>query len=158
MDLSGDESPEFQDALSVHPVSSPEQMYHLHRYFTERELQKTYEEIKKLQVKVSSFFFFFIFLSVMTGSVTRSFIFFLFHLDYSCYVIELLSIVYLLLYLRFRPYIALDHFFSCYYGPYLNTRDLSMREKQTISKLRKEWRMYTVRAIAQTLCNASIAI
>lgn len=58
MDLSGDESPDFQNALSVHPVSNPEQMYRLHRYFTERELQKTYEEIKKLQVKVSSYFFF----------------------------------------------------------------------------------------------------
>lgn len=64
MDLSGDESPDFQNALSVHPVSNPEQMYRLHRYFTERELQKTYEEIKKLQVKVSSYFFFFLCLSV----------------------------------------------------------------------------------------------
>ncbi|XP_026989440.2 chondroitin sulfate synthase 2 [Tachysurus fulvidraco] len=54
MDLSGDESPEFQEALSVHPVSSPEQMYHLHRYFTERELQKTYEEIKKLQAEIKN--------------------------------------------------------------------------------------------------------
>lgn len=57
MDLSGDESPDFQKALSVHPVSSPEQMYRLHRYFTERELQKTYEEIKKLQVDVVLRFF-----------------------------------------------------------------------------------------------------
>lgn len=56
MDLSRDESPDFQNALSVHPVRSPEQMYRLHRYFTERELQKTYDEIKKLQVKVSSSF------------------------------------------------------------------------------------------------------
>ncbi|XP_026789393.3 chondroitin sulfate synthase 2 [Pangasianodon hypophthalmus] len=54
MDLSGDESPDFQNALSVHPVSSPEQMYRLHRYFTERELQKTYEEIKKLQAEIKN--------------------------------------------------------------------------------------------------------
>ncbi|XP_017337738.2 chondroitin sulfate synthase 2 [Ictalurus punctatus] len=54
MDLSGDESPDFQNALSVHPVSNPEQMYRLHRYFTERELQKTYEEIKKLQAEIKN--------------------------------------------------------------------------------------------------------
>ncbi|XP_053493549.1 chondroitin sulfate synthase 2 [Ictalurus furcatus] len=54
MDLSGDESPDFQNALSVHPVSNPEQMYRLHRYFTERELQKTYEEIKKLQAQIKN--------------------------------------------------------------------------------------------------------
>ncbi|XP_072539818.1 chondroitin sulfate synthase 2 [Salminus brasiliensis] len=54
MDLSGEESLEFQNALSVHPVSSPEQMYYLHRYFTEKELQKTYEEIKKLQAEIKN--------------------------------------------------------------------------------------------------------
>lgn len=31
-------------------MSDPEQMYRLHRYFTELELQKTYDEIAKLQV------------------------------------------------------------------------------------------------------------
>ncbi|KAI4880662.1 hypothetical protein NFI96_013449 [Prochilodus magdalenae] len=54
MDLNGEESLDFQNALSVHPVSSPEQMYHLHRYFSERELQKTYEEIKKLQAEIKN--------------------------------------------------------------------------------------------------------
>lgn len=49
-DLSKDQSEEFKRALSVHPVSDPEQMYQLHRYFTEMELQKTYDEIAKLQV------------------------------------------------------------------------------------------------------------
>lgn len=39
-----------KQALTVHPVSDPEQMYRLHRYFTELELQKTYDEIAKLQV------------------------------------------------------------------------------------------------------------
>ncbi|KAI5613549.1 chondroitin sulfate synthase 2 [Silurus asotus] len=54
MDLNGDESPDFQDALSVYPVSSPDQMYRLHRYFTERELEKTHEEIKKLQEEIKN--------------------------------------------------------------------------------------------------------
>ncbi|XP_007234628.3 chondroitin sulfate synthase 2 [Astyanax mexicanus] len=52
--MSVEENHHFQDALSVHPVSSPEQMYHLHRYFTKRELQKTYEEIKKLQAEIKN--------------------------------------------------------------------------------------------------------
>ncbi|XP_036425731.1 LOW QUALITY PROTEIN: chondroitin sulfate synthase 2 [Colossoma macropomum] len=54
VDLNGKESLDFQNALSVHPVSSSEQMYQLHRYFTERELQKTYEEIKKLQAEIKN--------------------------------------------------------------------------------------------------------
>ncbi|XP_062852899.1 chondroitin sulfate synthase 2 isoform X1 [Trichomycterus rosablanca] len=49
-----EDSQGFQDALSVHPVSSPEQIYRLHRYFAERELQKTYEEIKKLQEEIKN--------------------------------------------------------------------------------------------------------
>jgi hypothetical protein len=39
-----------KNALTVHPVSDPEQMYRLHRHFTELELQRTYNEIAKLQV------------------------------------------------------------------------------------------------------------
>lgn len=31
-------------------MSDPEQMYRLHRYFSEIELQRTYDEIAKLQV------------------------------------------------------------------------------------------------------------
>ncbi|XP_066519583.1 chondroitin sulfate synthase 2 [Hoplias malabaricus] len=54
LDPSAEERPEFENALSVHPVISPEQMYHLHRYFTEKELQKTYEEIKKLQEEIKN--------------------------------------------------------------------------------------------------------
>lgn len=49
-DPSKEYSEQFKNALTVHPVSDPEQMYRLHRYFTEIELQKTYDEIAKLQV------------------------------------------------------------------------------------------------------------
>lgn len=49
-DPSKEQSEHFKKALTVHPVSDPEQMYRLHRYFTEIELQKTYDEIAKLQV------------------------------------------------------------------------------------------------------------
>lgn len=49
-DPSKEPSEELKKALTVHPVSDPEQMYRLHRYFTEIELQKTYDEIAKLQV------------------------------------------------------------------------------------------------------------
>ncbi|KAJ0070005.1 hypothetical protein NL108_000246, partial [Boleophthalmus pectinirostris] len=48
-DPSKEASEEFKRALTVHPVSDPEQMYRLHRFFTQLELQKTYEEIAKLQ-------------------------------------------------------------------------------------------------------------
>lgn len=42
----------FQNALTVHPVTSAELMYRLHKQFTEIELQRTYEEIEKLQVRL----------------------------------------------------------------------------------------------------------
>lgn len=41
---------QFNNALTVHPVSEPEQMYRLHKHFTQLELQRTYNEIAKLQV------------------------------------------------------------------------------------------------------------
>ncbi|KAJ3591735.1 hypothetical protein NHX12_006867 [Muraenolepis orangiensis] len=47
-------SEEFQNALSVHPVSDPEQMYRLHKHFTELELQTTYNEITKLQAEIKN--------------------------------------------------------------------------------------------------------
>lgn len=40
----------FQNAITVHPVTSAELMYRLHKQFSEIELQRTYEEIEKLQV------------------------------------------------------------------------------------------------------------
>lgn len=49
-DPSKEQSDQLTSALTVHPVSDPEQMYRLHRFFTEIELQKTYSEIVRLQV------------------------------------------------------------------------------------------------------------
>lgn len=53
-DPSKEPSEELKQALTVHPVSDPEQMYRLHRYFTELELQKTYDEIAKLQGEIKN--------------------------------------------------------------------------------------------------------
>ncbi|XP_037344267.1 chondroitin sulfate synthase 2 [Pungitius pungitius] len=53
-DLEKEQSEPFKKALTVHPVSDPEQMYRLHRYFTEIELQKTYDEIAKLQAEIKN--------------------------------------------------------------------------------------------------------
>lgn len=49
-DPSKEPSQQLTAALTVHPVSDPEQMYRLHRFFTEIELQKAYGEIVRLQV------------------------------------------------------------------------------------------------------------
>ncbi|XP_056145765.1 chondroitin sulfate synthase 2 [Lampris incognitus] len=51
-DPSKEENEHFRNALTVHPVSDPEQMYRLHKHFTEIELQKTYDEIAKLQAEI----------------------------------------------------------------------------------------------------------
>ncbi|XP_028846662.1 chondroitin sulfate synthase 2 isoform X2 [Denticeps clupeoides] len=53
-DASQEDSVEFKDSLTVHPVSNPEQMYRLHKHFTQLELQKTYEEIQKLQAEIKN--------------------------------------------------------------------------------------------------------
>ncbi|XP_076602777.1 chondroitin sulfate synthase 2 [Chaetodon auriga] len=53
-DPSKEQNEQFKKALTVHPVSDPEQMYRLHRYFTEIELQKTYDEIAKLQAEIKN--------------------------------------------------------------------------------------------------------
>ncbi|XP_061698282.1 chondroitin sulfate synthase 2 [Syngnathoides biaculeatus] len=53
-DPSKEESEQFRRALTVHPVSDPEQMYRLHRHFTEIELQKTYDEIAKIQAEIKN--------------------------------------------------------------------------------------------------------
>ncbi|KAK0145213.1 Chondroitin sulfate synthase 2 [Merluccius polli] len=45
---------QFMNALTVHPVSDPEQMYRLHKHFTELELQRTYSEIAKLQAEIKN--------------------------------------------------------------------------------------------------------
>lgn len=53
-DPSKEDNVQFNNALTVHPVSDPEQMYRLHKHFTEIELQKTYEEIEKLQAEIKN--------------------------------------------------------------------------------------------------------
>ncbi|XP_037136682.1 chondroitin sulfate synthase 2 [Syngnathus acus] len=53
-DPSKEQSEQFRRALTVHPVSDPEEMYRLHRHFTEIELQKTYDEIAKLQAEIKN--------------------------------------------------------------------------------------------------------
>ncbi|KAG7282925.1 hypothetical protein CRUP_018425 [Coryphaenoides rupestris] len=45
---------QFRNALTVHPVSEPEQMYRLHKHFTQLELQRTYNEIAKLQAEIKN--------------------------------------------------------------------------------------------------------
>lgn len=41
----------FQSAFTVHPVLDPVQMYRLHKYFAQVELERTYQEIQQLQVR-----------------------------------------------------------------------------------------------------------
>ncbi|KAM9343021.1 chondroitin sulfate synthase 2 [Pholidichthys leucotaenia] len=53
-DPTKEQSEQFRNALTVHPVSDPEQIYRLHRYFTQIELQKTYDEIAKLQAEIKN--------------------------------------------------------------------------------------------------------
>ncbi|XP_073702184.1 chondroitin sulfate synthase 2 [Garra rufa] len=53
-DPSKEDNVQFKNAVTVHPVSDPEQMYRLHKHFTEIELQKTYEEIEKLQAEIKN--------------------------------------------------------------------------------------------------------
>lgn len=53
-DPSKEQNEQFKKALTVHPVSDPEQIYRLHRFFTEIELRKTYDEITKLQAEISN--------------------------------------------------------------------------------------------------------
>ncbi|KAM6934467.1 chondroitin sulfate synthase 2 [Xenentodon cancila] len=53
-DPSKEQNEQLKKALTVHPVSDPEQMYQLHRYFSEIELQKTYDEIATLQAEIKN--------------------------------------------------------------------------------------------------------
>lgn len=43
--------PRFDAAFTVHPVLDPVQIYRLHRYFARVELERTYQEIRQLQVR-----------------------------------------------------------------------------------------------------------
>ncbi|XP_053732503.1 chondroitin sulfate synthase 2 [Synchiropus splendidus] len=53
-DPAKEQSDQLKNALTVHPVSDPEQMYRLHRFFAEIELQKTYDDIAKLQAEIKN--------------------------------------------------------------------------------------------------------
>ncbi|XP_072324660.1 chondroitin sulfate glucuronyltransferase-like [Scyliorhinus torazame] len=49
-----EDSGEFKRAAAVHLVSDPMLMYRLHRRFSEIELERTYREIRKLQVEIKN--------------------------------------------------------------------------------------------------------
>ncbi|KFQ65982.1 Chondroitin sulfate synthase 2, partial [Phaethon lepturus] len=44
----------FQSAFTVHPVLDPLQMYRLHKYFAQVELERTYQEIQQLQLEIQN--------------------------------------------------------------------------------------------------------
>ncbi|KFO52739.1 Chondroitin sulfate synthase 2, partial [Corvus brachyrhynchos] len=44
----------FQSAFTVHPVLDPLQMYRLHKYFAQVELERTYQEIQQLQMEIQN--------------------------------------------------------------------------------------------------------
>lgn len=45
-----EDSAEFKNAFTVHPVSEPNLMYRLHKRFSHIELERTYQQIQQLQV------------------------------------------------------------------------------------------------------------
>lgn len=46
--------PQFNTALTVHPMLDPLQMYKLHRHFAHVELERTYQEIQQLQLEIQN--------------------------------------------------------------------------------------------------------
>ncbi|XP_041057755.1 chondroitin sulfate synthase 2-like [Carcharodon carcharias] len=51
-ELEKEEGSEFRNALTVHPVMDPVQMYRLHKRYTELELERTYLDIEELQDEI----------------------------------------------------------------------------------------------------------
>uniref|UniRef100_A0A3P8NME8 Hexosyltransferase n=1 Tax=Astatotilapia calliptera TaxID=8154 RepID=A0A3P8NME8_ASTCA len=49
-----EDSPEFKNAFTVHPVSDPNLMYRLHKRFSHIELEWTYLQIQQLQMQISN--------------------------------------------------------------------------------------------------------
>ncbi|KAI1889259.1 hypothetical protein AGOR_G00177300 [Albula goreensis] len=49
-----EDSPQFRNALTVHPVSDPALMYRLHKRFSQIELEQTYRHIRQLQIQISN--------------------------------------------------------------------------------------------------------
>ena len=45
-----EDSVQFKNAITVHPVSEPNLMYRLHKRFSHIELEWTYQQIQQLQV------------------------------------------------------------------------------------------------------------
>uniref|UniRef100_A0A3P8X016 Hexosyltransferase n=1 Tax=Cynoglossus semilaevis TaxID=244447 RepID=A0A3P8X016_CYNSE len=49
-----EDSPEFKNAFTVHPVSEPNLMYRLHKRFSQIELEWTYLQIEQLQMQINN--------------------------------------------------------------------------------------------------------
>ncbi|XP_056440131.1 chondroitin sulfate glucuronyltransferase [Gadus chalcogrammus] len=49
-----EDSPQFRNALAVHPVSEPSLMYRLHKRFSQMELEWTYQQIEQLQMQINN--------------------------------------------------------------------------------------------------------
>lgn len=49
-----EDSPEFKNAFTVHPVSDPNLMYRLHKRFSHIELEWTYLQIQQLQMQINN--------------------------------------------------------------------------------------------------------
>ncbi|XP_068160284.1 chondroitin sulfate glucuronyltransferase [Antennarius striatus] len=49
-----EDSIQFKNAFTVHPVSDPNLMYRLHKRFSQIELESTYQQIQQLQVQINN--------------------------------------------------------------------------------------------------------
>lgn len=49
-----EDSPEFKNAFTVHPVTEPNLMYRLHKRFSQIELESTYGQIQQLQMQINN--------------------------------------------------------------------------------------------------------
>lgn len=49
-----EDSPEFKNAFTVHPVTEPNLMYRLHKRFSHIELESTYGQIEQLQMQINN--------------------------------------------------------------------------------------------------------
>lgn len=49
-----EDSPQFKNAFTVHPVSEPNLMYRLHKRFSQIELEWTYGQIQQLQMQINN--------------------------------------------------------------------------------------------------------
>ncbi|KAK5849878.1 hypothetical protein PBY51_014177 [Eleginops maclovinus] len=49
-----EDSIQFKNAFTVHPISEPNLMYRLHKRFSQIELERTYQQIQQLQVQINN--------------------------------------------------------------------------------------------------------